>query len=129
MSVAACGGLIYIIGGNTMAGNDESERTHLDAVDVYDPGSGEWSPGPPFPYAVQGTNAISVDERVYSFCGHRQGVPEAEFYQRDTHVLGPRGPHEAAPPPAATPLARAWPQPGPRSGPLPRGRWPVELPW
>lgn len=90
VSVAACGGLIYIIGGNTMAGNDESERTHLDAVDIYDPQSGEWSPGPPFPYPVQGTNAISVDERVYVFGGHRQDVPEAESYQRDTHVLDPR---------------------------------------
>ena len=89
VSVAACRGRIYIIGGNTMGGNGISERIQRDVVDVYDPQSGEWAPGPPFPYAVHGTNAIAVDDRIYVFGGHRQDLPEAETYLRDAYVLDP----------------------------------------
>ena len=86
VSVAACQGHVYIIGGNTM---DNRPQSHLDVVDIYDPQSGQWQPGPAFPYPVQGTNAVSVNDLLYVFGGHRPDVPATESYLLDAHVLDP----------------------------------------
>ena len=80
VTLAACKGKIYIIGGNTM-----TDGRLLDAVDVYDPQSGEWDSAPSFPYALQGPNAIATGGRIYVFGGHRQ----AESYLADAHLLDP----------------------------------------
>ena len=85
VTLAACLGKIYIIGGNTM-----TDSRLFETVDVYDPETGEWDAGPEFPYGLQGPNAISVDDRIYVFGGLRRDVPREESYVLDAHVLDPK---------------------------------------
>ena len=69
---------------------DGRAQSHLDVVDVYDPRSGQWQSGTPFPYPVQGTNAVSRNGLLYVFGGHRQDLPEVESYLCDSHVFDPQ---------------------------------------
>ena len=88
VTLAAALGKVYIIGGNDMRGGGL-----FDAVDAYDPATGEWEEGPRFPYGLQGPNAIGVDDRIYVFGGLRQGMPREESYLVDVHVLDPKVGH------------------------------------
>ena len=83
VSVTACDGKIYAIGGNNMKAGYQ-----LNAVEVYDPQSGHWSPGPSLPFRVQMPGTTSVDGKIYSLGGHSQEFPEAGF-RSEMFVLDP----------------------------------------
>ncbi len=59
-------GVIVFVGG----------RTKLSSVQLYDPGKDSWAPQgtiPDYPYAIEDTAAVSLDGKLYVFCGDRDG--------------------------------------------------------
>ncbi len=83
VSVTACDGKIYAIGGNNMYAGHQ-----LNAVAIYDPQSGHWEPGPSLPYRVQMPGTIAVDGKIYSMGGHSQDLDGGSF-RAEMYVLDP----------------------------------------
>ena len=83
VSVTACDGKIYAIGGNNMEAGHQ-----LDAVAIYDPQNGHWEPGPALPFRVQMPGTIAVDGKIYSIGGHSQDLDGGSF-RAELFVLDP----------------------------------------
>ena len=85
LSVTACKGKIWAIGGNTMIFEDQRI---LDRVEVYDPGSDVWEPGPALPRPIQGPTVVTHDELIYLTGGISDDDDEGQ-YRNETYVLDP----------------------------------------
>ena len=86
LAVAACGGKIYAVGGNTMVWRDQQV---VDRVEVYDPQSGHWEMGPSLPATIQGPAAASVDGLLYVAGGIDCSYSGSKIYRDELYVLDP----------------------------------------
>ena len=77
--VAMVGSKIYVIGGEGDNG----------AVDIYDVGTGTWSPGPRMPVARQHGAATVIGTKIYIFGGSDGSTLTTDIYQLDTDPTNP----------------------------------------
>ena len=85
VSVVACAGKIWVIGGNTM---DPRDQRIVDRVEVYDPQAAEWSDGPSLPRPLQGPGVAAWEGRVHVFGGCTDKDPDNQF-RDEQYVLDP----------------------------------------
>ena len=85
VAVTACGGKIWVIGGNTM---DPADQRIVDWVEIYDPQKAEWSDGPSLPRPIQGVNVATVDGVIYGVGGVSPEDPDNQF-RNEMLVLDP----------------------------------------
>ena len=64
------GGRLYVLGGQTASGPGATSDHVYRRVDVYDPASGTWTEGTPFPTARHGIWPVAVGGRVYVVGGN-----------------------------------------------------------
>ncbi len=81
VSVTACDGKIYALGGNNFI-------HQLNAVEMYDPESGHWELGPALPFSVQMPGTATVNGKIYSIGGHSQEI-EGGSFRAEMFVLDP----------------------------------------
>ena len=84
VAVTACGGKIWVIGGNTM---DPADQRQVDTVEIYDPVKAEWSDGPALPRPTQGINVATVDGIIYAVGGVASEEPQ---FRSELFVLDPQ---------------------------------------
>lgn len=79
-ATATVNGRIYLIGGD-----DPSTGTipapAVARVDVYDPDTDTWSPGPPMPVPAKGHAAVAIGDRIYVTGGYSQAAPGLKTLQ------------------------------------------------
>lgn len=85
VAVTACQGKLWVIGGNRMRPGDE---TMLDHVEVYDPPTDTWAPGPPLPRPTQGPAVATYADRIYLTGGISAADPDRPC-RHETYVLDP----------------------------------------
>jgi hypothetical protein len=69
------GGRLYVLGGQTASGPGATADKVYRRVDVYEPASGTWVEGTPFPTARHGIWPVSVGGRVYVVGGNPRSGP------------------------------------------------------
>lgn len=75
-SVAAFDGRLWVAGGVSA----DAGRTLLDAVNVYDPATDSWRPGPRLPQAVAFAPLVAANDRLYLLGGQaQQGAVKTVF--------------------------------------------------
>lgn len=85
LSVVACRGLLWAIGGNTMLHEDQRI---LDRVEVYDPDTDSWAVGPVLPRPVQGPSVASHGGLIY-LTGGISDADDGKQFRDETYVLDP----------------------------------------
>ena len=85
LSVTACKGTIWAIGGNSMIYGDQRI---VDRVEVYDPHSDTWEPGPALPRPIQGPTVVTHGDLIYLTGGSSNTDPQRQF-RDETYVLDP----------------------------------------
>ena len=85
LAVTACRGKIWAIGGNTMMHEDQRI---VDRVEVYDPDSDSWEPGPSLPLPIQGPTVATHNDLIYL----TGGISDADSNRpcrSETYVIDP----------------------------------------
>ena len=85
LGVAACRGKLWAVGGNTMLFEDQRI---VARVEVYDPESDAWEPGPALPRATQGPTVASHAGLIYLTGGISDADPQQPC-RHETYVLDP----------------------------------------
>ncbi len=85
LSVVACKGKIWAIGGNTMLYQDQRV---VDRVEVYHPDSDTWEDGPTLPLPIQGPSVASHNDLIYLTGGISDADAQNQF-RDETYVLDP----------------------------------------
>ena len=85
LAVTACRNRIWAIGGNTMLFGDQRI---VDRVEVYDPASDRWEPGPALPLCIQGPTVATHNDLIYLTGGISNAAPK-RICRSETYVLDP----------------------------------------
>jgi len=85
LTVTACRDKIWAIGGNTMLHEDQRI---LDRVEVYDPDTDSWAPGPALPLPTQGPTVVTHNGLIYLTGGISDADPQRPC-RSETYVLNP----------------------------------------
>jgi hypothetical protein len=85
LAVTACRDKIWAIGGNTMIYQDQRI---VDRVEVYDPATDTWTPGPALPRRIQGPTVATHNRLIYLTGGISDADPD-RICRSETYVLDP----------------------------------------
>ena len=85
LGVTACKGKIWAIGGNTMIYQDQRI---VDRVEVYDPSTDTWTPGPTLPRPTQGPTVATHNNLIYLTGGISDADPQ-QAVRSEPYVLDP----------------------------------------
>ncbi len=86
VGAAALNGEIWIVGGNLMRPGDERL---VDSVEIYNPRTNSWRPGPALPRPCQGPGVIAHHGCIYAI-GGMSDMSEGSRFRGETLILDPR---------------------------------------
>lgn len=103
LGAAVVNGRIYVVGGRTL--NEPLNGTPLNVLEIYDPDTNTWAPGPPMPTARMDVySTVAFDNKVYVIGGYNQDrggvLNTVEIYDPATRTW-------SAGPPMPTPRSNA----------------------
>ena len=79
-------GEFYVMGGETDTGAGASAAGVYNRVDIYNPATNTWRPGPTMPTARHGVDPVIVSGRIYTFGG---GTSSGDSATTTSEVLNP----------------------------------------
>lgn len=102
LAATAIDGRVFVAGGRYDGGNFSSPMTA--ALDIFDPGSGEWTAGADLPRPRGGVNGVAAYGCFHVFGGEGSGIGEPNDVFPDHDVYDPRSDTWSSLPPLPVPV-------------------------